>query len=74
MAVATHHKELQPIPDWRIQKVQRIVPGDMKPPVKAYLWALQNQNISAVNSNLWNEQYVNENLSVTGKKVELQPG
>ncbi|MBS3742690.1 MAG: hypothetical protein KGY74_11270, partial [Candidatus Cloacimonetes bacterium] len=74
MAVATHHKELQPIPDWRIQKVQRIVPGDMKPPVKAYLWALQNQNISAVNSNLWDEQHVNDNLSVAGKKVELQPG
>jgi aryl-alcohol dehydrogenase-like predicted oxidoreductase len=74
MAVATHHEELQPIPDWRIQKVQRIVPGDMKPPVKAYLWALQNQNISAVISNLWDEQYIDENLSVTGKKVELQPG
>jgi aryl-alcohol dehydrogenase-like predicted oxidoreductase len=74
MAVATQHKELQPIPEWRIQKVQRIVPGDMKPPVKAYLWALQNQNISAVISNLWDEQYVNENLSVAGKKVELQPG
>jgi hypothetical protein len=46
----------------------------MKPPVKAYLWALQNQNISAVISNLWDEQYIDENLSVTGKKVELQPG
>ncbi len=74
MAVATQHKELQPIPEWRIQKVQRIVPGDMKAPVKAYLWALQNQNISAVISNLWDEQHVNENLSVAGKKVELQPG
>ncbi len=74
MAVATQHKELQPIPEWRIQKVQRIVPGDMKAPVKAYLWALQNQNISAVISNLWDEQHVNENLSVVGKKVELQPG
>ena len=74
MAVATQHKELQPIPEWRIQKVQRIVPGDMKPPVKAYLWALQNPNISAVISNLWDEQHVNENLSVVGKKVELQPG
>jgi len=73
MAVATHHKALQPIPEWRIQKVQRIVPGDMKPPVKAYLWALQNPNISAVISNLWDEQHVNENLSVVGKKVELQP-
>jgi len=74
MAVATQHKALQPIPEWRIQKVERIVPGDMKPPVKAYLWALQNPNISAVISNLWDEQHVNENLSVTGKKVELQPG
>jgi aryl-alcohol dehydrogenase-like predicted oxidoreductase len=74
MAVATHHTALQPIPEWRIQKVERIVPGDMKPPVKAYLWALQNPNISAVISNLWDEQYVNENLSVVGKKVELQPG
>jgi len=74
MVVATQHKELQPIPEWRIQKVQRIVPGDMKAPVKAYLWALQNQNISAVISNLWDEQHVNENFSVAGKKVELQPG
>ena len=74
MVVATQHKELQPIPEWRIQKVQRIVPGDMKPPVKAYLWALQNPNIAAVISNLWDEQHVNENFSVAGKKVELQPG
>jgi predicted aldo/keto reductase-like oxidoreductase len=54
--------------------VQRIVPGDDKPPVKAYLWALQNPNISAVISNLWDEQHLNENLSVAGKKVELMPG
>ena len=74
MAVATHHKSLQPIPDWRIAKVERIVPGDMKPPLKAYLWALQNPNISAVISNLWNEQFIEENLSVVGKKVELLPG
>ncbi|WP_162417500.1 aldo/keto reductase [Cyclobacterium roseum] len=74
MAVATHHTALQPIPEWRIQKVQRIVPGEMKAPVKAYMWVLQNQNISAVISNLWDEQHVNDNLSVAGKKVELQPG
>ncbi|MFO8053782.1 MAG: hypothetical protein R6U19_01280, partial [Bacteroidales bacterium] len=74
MAVATQHEALKPIPEWRIQKVERIVPGDMKPPVKAYLWALQNPNISAVISNLWDEQHVNDNLSVAGKKVELQPG
>jgi aryl-alcohol dehydrogenase-like predicted oxidoreductase len=73
-AVATHHKPLQPIPDWRIAKVDRIVPGGDKPPIKAYLWALQNPHIAAVISNLWDETYVRENLAVAGRKVELQPG
>lgn len=74
MSVATHHKALQPVPAWRIEKVNRIVPGDEKAPVKAYLWALQNPNISAVISNLWDENFINDNLSVVGKKVTLQPG
>jgi aryl-alcohol dehydrogenase-like predicted oxidoreductase len=73
MAVATHHRPLQPTPQWRIDKVNRLVPGDMKPPVKAYLWALQNPNVSAVISNLWDETHVRENLGVAGKKIELQP-
>jgi aryl-alcohol dehydrogenase-like predicted oxidoreductase len=72
-AVATHHKALQPVPQWRIDKLNRIIPGDMKPPLKAYLWVLQNPNIAAVNSNLWDETFVRENLSLAGKKVELQP-
>lgn len=72
-AVATHHKEIQPLPQWRIDKVNKIVPGDMKPPLKAYLWVLQNPHISAVNSNLWDETFIRENLSLAGKKVELQP-
>ena len=74
MAVATHHTKLQPIPSWRVEKVERIVPGDLKAPLKAYLWALQNPNISGVISNLWNEQFINENLSVVGKKVKLNFG
>ena len=74
MAVATHHKALQPLPQWRIDKVNQIVPGDINPPRKAYLWALQNPNISAVISNLWDEKFVDENLSLAGKKVELRPG
>jgi aryl-alcohol dehydrogenase-like predicted oxidoreductase len=72
-AVATHHKALQPIPDWRVQKINRVIAGEMKAPVKAYLWALQNPHISAVISNLWDETFINENLSLAGKKVELQP-
>ena len=73
MSVATHHKSLQPVPQWRIDKINRVIPGDMKPPMKAYLWALQNPNLSGVISNLWDKTLVEENLSLAGKKVELQP-
>lgn len=73
MAVATHHKALQPVPDWRIAKVDRIVPGDLKPPMKAYLWTLQDPRVSAVISNLWDTTFIEENLSLAGKTVELQP-
>ncbi|MBC7925018.1 MAG: aldo/keto reductase, partial [Bryobacteraceae bacterium] len=73
MAVATHHKALQPVPQWRIDKINRIVPGDLKAPLKAYMWALQNPNVSCVVSNLWDETHVRENLGVAGKRVDLQP-
>ncbi|MGE3821939.1 MAG: hypothetical protein AB7I30_21205, partial [Isosphaeraceae bacterium] len=72
MAVATHHKPLQPVPEWRIEMVERIVPGDWKAPQKAYLWALQNPRISAVISNLWDETHVRENLALAGRKVEFR--
>jgi hypothetical protein len=74
MSVATQHEQLKPLPAWREQKLHKIVPGEQKAPVKAYLWALQNPKISAVISNLWDENYVRENLSVTGKKIDLQRG
>lgn len=73
MPVATQHEAMKPLPQWRIDKLNRIVPGEMKPPVKAYLWALQNPNISGVISNLWDEGIVNDNLSVVGKKIQLMP-
>jgi len=72
-AVATHHRPLQPVPEWRVQKIHRIIPGELKAPVKAYLWALQNPHVSAVISNLWDEAYVRENLAIAGRKVALQP-
>ena len=70
-AVATHHKQLQPVPAWRVAKVNQVVPGDLKPPQKAYLWALQNPRITAVISNLWDETSIRENLTLAGRKVEL---
>ena len=74
MAVATQHVALRPLPAWRAEKLNQIIPGDMKLPVKAYLWALQNPRISAVISNLWDKNHVDENLSVVGKKIELSRG
>ena len=75
MAVATQHEELRPLPAWRGEKLNQLIPGDdMKLPVKAYLWALQNPRISAVISNLWDENYVRENLSVAGKKIDFSRG
>jgi len=75
MAVATQHEELRPLPAWRGEKLNQLIPGDdMKLPVKAYLWALQNPRLSAVISNMWDEQYVRENLSVAGRKVDFNRG
>jgi aryl-alcohol dehydrogenase-like predicted oxidoreductase len=74
MAVFTPYPPEQvPVPEWRIQKLNQIVPGEMKLPVKAYLWALQNADLSAVISGITTEQVLLENLSVVGKKIELQP-
>lgn len=73
-AVATHHKRLQPVPSWRVAKVEQVVPGDLKPPLKAYLWAFQDPRISAVISNLWDATFVEENLGLAGRRIELGPG
>ena len=67
-----HRRGLEPIPDWRIQKLQQIVPGDYTVPQKAYIWSLQNPHISAVISDLWDENYVTENLFAAGKRVDLE--
>ncbi len=62
-----------PVPKNRTEKLNHVIPGDMKIPMKAYLWALQNQNISCVISNMENVTQVSENLSLAGKKIKLIP-
>ncbi len=74
MAVSTPYPPDQvPVPEWRIKKLNQIIPQEMKLPVKAFLWALQNPDISTVNAGILNEEMLIEDLSVAGKKVELQP-
>jgi aryl-alcohol dehydrogenase-like predicted oxidoreductase len=61
------------VPKSRVKKLNHIIPGRMKTPMKAYLWVLQNPHISAVNSEMINEEHARENLSLAGKKVDLVP-
>jgi aryl-alcohol dehydrogenase-like predicted oxidoreductase len=74
MAVATPYNPKDvPVPEWRIQKLNQIIPDEMKLQVKAFLWALQNPDLSAVVAGMTTEEIVLENLTAVGKKVELQP-
>lgn len=58
-------------PAWRIEKLNHFVQGDMKPQLKAYLWALQNPYLSAVISDMTTEEMVSENLPLAGQKIEI---
>lgn len=73
MAVATPYDPAKvPVPEWRVSKLNRIIPEEMKLQVKAFLWALQNQDISAVNAGMYTEEMVLENLAAVGRKIDLQ--
>ncbi len=52
----------------RVQLVQDAVPGPLKVPQKAYLWALRNPNLSAVVSELINANLVKDNLPLAHRK------
>ncbi len=49
--------------------IQKAVPGDLKIPQKAYLWALRNPAIAAVNSEMITADHVRDNLPLAGRKV-----
>jgi len=59
------------VPPSRLSKLNHVIPGEMKTPLKAYLWALQNPNLSAVNSEMVNADLVRENLALAGTRIEL---
>lgn len=66
-------ERLRPVPQWRIDKLNHAISEEMKLPLKAYLWVLQNQHISGVISAFRDEQMIHENLSMIGRKVNLSP-
>jgi len=59
----------QPNDPARQALIQKAVPGDWKIPQKAYLWALRNPAVAAVNSEMVNADLVRENLPLAGKKI-----
>ncbi len=61
------------VPKSRVDRLNHEIPLRMKTPMKAYLWVLQNPHISAVNSEMINEEHMRENLTLAGKKIELVP-
>jgi aryl-alcohol dehydrogenase-like predicted oxidoreductase len=53
----------------RAQLIEKAVPGPWKRPQKAYLWALQNPNLSGVISEMVNAAMVKDNLPLAGWKL-----
>ena len=52
----------------RVKLIEEAIPGPLKIPQKAYLWALKNPNLTAVVSELVNRQLVDDNLPLAGAK------
>ena len=46
------------------QRLERMIPGEWSTPQRAYLWALRNQNLSAVISNMVTADHVRENIGL----------
>ena len=60
-------------PKWREDKLNTALPNvKLSVYAKAYLWALQNPNLSCCVSQMETEEILNENLLVIGKKVDVQ--
>jgi aryl-alcohol dehydrogenase-like predicted oxidoreductase len=59
----------RPAPAERVKLIEEAVPGPMKVPQKAYLWALRNRNLAGVISELVNAEMVNDNLPLAAAKA-----
>lgn len=58
--------------DWRIAKLNEMIPGDdLSVAQKAYLFVLQNPDLSAVISDMGDVAMLTENLALAGRKAEL---
>jgi aryl-alcohol dehydrogenase-like predicted oxidoreductase len=53
----------------RVKMVENAVAGPLKPPQKAYVWALRNPNLSAVISEMVNRDMVRDNVPLGKEKA-----
>ncbi len=53
----------------RVKLIEDAVPGPLKRPQKAYVWALRNPNLAGVNSEMINAAMVRDNLPLAGRKT-----
>ncbi len=61
-------------PEWRQQKLDTAIPDEnLSTFSKAYLWALQNPNLSACVAQMESLEEVADNHRIVGRKVDLQP-
>ena len=60
-------------PSWRQEKLNTAIPGtELSVHAKAFLWALQNSNLSCSVAQMESLEEVAENLTIVGRKVGLQ--
>ncbi|GAB5562146.1 MAG: hypothetical protein SynsKO_37930 [Synoicihabitans sp.] len=59
------------IPEWRIQKLNSAIAEERSLQSKAYLWALQNPNISCCVAEMLTPEIIADNASITGRKVTI---
>lgn len=69
VARAVHTGRPPEAPPERTKLIEDAVPGDLKAPQKAYVWALRNPSLTAVISEMVNQQIVDDNLPLAGKKA-----
>ena len=72
VARPVHHGRNNGQPDdpQRLRLIHDAVPGDLKAPQKAYVWALRNANLSGVISELVNREMVRDNVPLAGARKE----
>jgi aryl-alcohol dehydrogenase-like predicted oxidoreductase len=56
-------------PAHRVEKLSSLIPGDLKVPQKAYVWALRNPHLTAVISEMITHEHVKDNVPLAARRA-----